>query len=536
MNHRQIKYRVTWGRFERHRSVAKDQRGDGGAGVTNNKEGENMKNTLTVVGLGPGSKEYLTVGAMEKIKESKRVILRTEKHPVVAYLREQGIAYESFDHIYDSKENFDEVYETIVDCLLTMVETEDILYAVPGSPFVAENTVQDLIHQAQTKEFNLQFIPAVSFIEAMLYTLRKDPIGGLKIIDGLQLDKQMLDVETDVIITQVYNQLVASDVKLKLMEYYPDEHPIVVVRGAGIPDVEQIAHIMLYELDRIEWLDYLTSIYIPKIVDTTVKTYTMHHLVKIMERLRGKDGCPWDAKQTHESLKPHLIEETYEVLEALEEKDMDLLEEELGDLLLQVVFHALLAAEEGYFNMKDVITRLCQKLIYRHPHVFGEVKVNSASGAVQSWDAMKRKEKNVKTYTEGLKRIPKHLPALMKSYKVQAKAANVGFDWDVVEDAIEKVKEELEELLQVYTTEKTEAVTEELGDLLFSVVNVARFLKIEPELALNKTTEKFIERFSFIEVMATNQGKKLEDMSLEEMDVLWNMAKIHKNKKKDKKY
>ncbi|WZL72817.1 nucleoside triphosphate pyrophosphohydrolase [Clostridiaceae bacterium 35-E11] len=495
-----------------------------------------MKNTLTVVGLGPGSKAYLTMGAMEKIKQSKRVILRTEKHPVVAYLKEEGIFYESFDDVYNKKENFDEVYETIVHRLLTMVETEDILYAVPGSPFVAENTVQHLIHQSNVKAFNLEFIPAVSFIEAMLYTLRKDPIGGLKIVDGLQLTEQILDVETDIIITQVYNQLVASDVKLKLMEYYPDEHPIIVVQGAGIPNLQKIAHIKLYELDHIEWLDYLTSIYIPKIEDTTVKTYTLQHLVKIMERLRGKDGCPWDAKQTHESLKPHLIEETYEVLEALEEKDMDLLEEELGDLLLQVVFHALLASEEGYFNIKDVITRLCKKLVFRHPHVFGEVHVNSASGAIKSWDEMKRKEKNVKTYTEGLKRVPKHLPALMKSYKVQAKAANIGFDWDDVKDAIGKVREEFDELLQVYATENIEAITEELGDLLFSVVNVARFLKVEPEQALNQTTEKFIERFAFIEMESEKNGKKLENMSLEEMDVLWNMAKIHKNKKKDKKY
>lgn len=487
-----------------------------------------MKYKLTVIGLGPGSKEYLTIGALEKMKMSKKVFLRTEKHPVVDYLKLQGICFESFDSIYENQESFDEVYETIADQLIFMLESEDVVYAVPGSPFVAENTVQILIDRANKKGFTLEFVPSVSFIEAIFHTLKKDPIKGLKIIDGLQLDKQIPDVETDVIVTQVYNKFVASDMKLKLMEYYPDEYPIVVIRGAGIPNEEKIKKIKLYELDRVEWLDYLTSIYIPKVDDDTAKSYGLNDLIKIMKRLRGKDGCPWDAKQTHESLKPHLIEETYEVLEALDEVDMSLLEEELGDLLLQIVFHALLASEMGDFDMKDVVTGICKKLINRHPHVFGDVRVDSASSAVKSWEEVKRKEKNVKTYTDGLKRIPKHLPALMKSYKVQAKAAEIGFDWDYVEDAIKKVKEELDELLEVYNTGENAKIKEELGDLIFSAVNVARFLKVDPELALNGTIQKFINRFEFIEMTATKNGKNLKEMCLKEMDELWNMAKIHK--------
>lgn len=495
-----------------------------------------MKHKLTIIGLGPGSKEYLTIGAFEKMKDSKKIFLRTEKHPVVDYLKTKEISYQSFDYIYDQKENFDDVYETIVKQLLDMVKSEDVLYCVPGSPFVAEVTVQILIERAKTQGIVLEFVPSVSFIEAIFHTLKKDPIGGLKIIDGLALDKQVPDVDTDVIVTQVYNKFVASEMKLKLMEYYPDEYPIVVIRGAGIPNEEKIEKIKLYELDHVEWLDYLTSIYIPKIDDNTIINYRMNDLIKIMKRLRGKGGCQWDAKQTHESLKPHLIEETYEVLEALDEMDMILLEEELGDLLLQIVFHALLASERGEFSMRDVIKGICKKLIDRHPHVFGEVKVDSASGAVKSWEAVKRKEKNVKTYTQGLKRVPKHLPALMKSYKIQAKAAEVGFDWDDVEDAIKKVREELGELLEAYNTGESIKIKEELGDLIFSVVNVARFLNVDPELALNGTVQKFIDRFEFIEITATENGKELEKMSLKEMDELWNMAKIHKKSKKDKKY
>ena len=491
-----------------------------------------MGHVLTIVGLGPGGKDYLTISALEALKKSKRVVLRTEKHPTVAYLDSLGIRYESFDFVYEEKENFEDVYQTIVDNLVDMLHEEDVCYAVPGSPFVAENTVQLLIEKQKTKQFQIEWVPAVSFIEAILHTLHKDPVSGLKIADGLRLEEQLPDVETDMIVTQVYNQMVASQTKLALMEYYPDAHRIIVVRAAGVPGEEKIQEIPLYELDRISWLDYLTSIYIPKIEQDSLESCTMNHLLRIMKRLRV--DCPWDAKQTHETLKPHLIEEAYEVLEALDNEDMDLLEEELGDLLLQIVFHAQIASEAAYFDMRDVLTRLCRKLIYRHPHVFGKKKVQGDSEALQSWEEMKRKEKGIQTYTDNLLRIPKHLPALMRSYKVQKKAAEVGFDWEHVEDALKKVKEEYSELLEVYNTDKRDRITEELGDLLFAVVNVARFLKADPEIALNRTVEKFIERFQFIEKNAKRLGKNLKEMTLEEMDVLWDMAKIHKNKKKIK--
>ncbi|KXG73955.1 bifunctional methyltransferase/pyrophosphohydrolase YabN [Thermotalea metallivorans] len=495
-----------------------------------------LKHKLTVIGLGPGSKEYLTVGAMEKMGQSSKVVLRTLKHPVIDYLKNQGFPMESLDHYYEQKNNFDEVYEAIVNDLLNRLETEDVVYAVPGSPFVAEDTVQKLIKKSEEHGFPIEFVPSVSFIEAIFQVLKKDPIEGLQIIDGLQLGKQRPDPDTDVIVTQVYNQEVASDIKLRLMDYYPDPYPIFVIRGAGIPDFQRVERVPLYALDRLDWVDYLTSIYLPKVDAKWEKYYNMNNLVEIMATLRSKNGCPWDLKQTHESLKPYLLEEAYEVLEALEQEDMELLVEELGDLLLQIVFHAQIASEEGYFDIRDVVTGVCRKLIYRHPHVFGENKESSDAGAFHRWEEMKRKEKNVKTYTESLQRIPKPLPALMRSYKIQKKAASIGFDWDSVEGAVDKVKEEFEELLEVYRTDKKDKITEEIGDLLFAIVNMARFLKVEPELALNQTNEKFIERFAFMEQAAKAMDKGLESMTLKEMDALWSLAKIHKNKKNDKKY
>ncbi len=253
--------------------------------------------------------------------------------------------------------------------------------------------------------------------------------------------------------------------------------------------------------------------------------YNFNDLLEIMAKLRGEGGCPWDMEQTHESLRIYMIEETYEVLEALDAGDKEKFCNELGDLLLQIVFHAQIAKENGDFDMSDVITEVCQKLISRHPHIFGDVRADTAEKVVENWEAIKKKEKKLKSQTGVLKDVPSILPALMRSYKVQQKAAQVGFDWDNVEDAFSKVDEEIRELRDVYKSNNVERITDELGDAFFALVNVARFLKIQPELALNGTTEKFIKRFEYIEQQSMKAGKKLEDMSLAEMDELWNEAK-----------
>ncbi len=255
------------------------------------------------------------------------------------------------------------------------------------------------------------------------------------------------------------------------------------------------------------------------------KKYDFSDLLEIMERLRGEDGCPWDREQTHQSLRIYLIEETYEVLEALDAGDKGKFCNELGDLLLQIVFHAQVAKESGDFDIRDVTTEICQKLISRHPHIFGDVNADTTEKVLENWEAIKKKEKKLKSQTGVLKDVPSNLPALMRSYKVQQKAAQVGFDWDYVEDAFSKVDEEIQELRDVYKSNNVERITDELGDAFFALVNVSRFLKIQPELALTGTIGKFIRRFEYIEQQSAKVGKKLEDMSLAEMDELWNEAK-----------
>jgi len=259
-------------------------------------------------------------------------------------------------------------------------------------------------------------------------------------------------------------------------------------------------------------------------VDFTFKEkYTYEDLLEIMRILRCPEGCVWDREQDHKSIRRSFIEETYEAVEAIDNDDPVLLQEELGDVLLQVVFHAQIEAEAGRFTMDDVADGICKKMIYRHPHVFGSVEVKNSDEVLTNWDALKQKEKHQKSTTETLESVARSLPGLIRAEKVQHKAAKVGFDWDEVSGALDKVREETAEVARAIDGDGDPS--EELGDLLFAVVNVARFLKTDPEDAINRTTDKFIRRFAQVEQAAKDVGRSLSEMSLAEMDALWDAAK-----------
>lgn len=256
-------------------------------------------------------------------------------------------------------------------------------------------------------------------------------------------------------------------------------------------------------------------------------------LTEIIRFLRSEDGCPWDKVQTHESLRKCLIEESYEVVDAINKKDPDSLEEELGDLILQGVFHGLLGEEEGNFDLTSVLNRVSEKMIFRHPHVFlrenPENEAKTLDSALIKWENMKKLEKKEESRTQSMKDIPLELPALMRSYKIQKKARDAGFDWDDVSAAFDKVREETLEVEEACREGNRNKIMEEIGDLLFSVVNVSRFLDVDPEEALNFTSEKFVRRFGYIEERAREQNRELTGMKLEEMDVLWEEAKDAEN-------
>ncbi|MEI6131837.1 MAG: nucleoside triphosphate pyrophosphohydrolase [Bacillota bacterium] len=258
--------------------------------------------------------------------------------------------------------------------------------------------------------------------------------------------------------------------------------------------------------------------------------YDFEDLIKIMQILRSPGGCPWDAEQTNHSLRRYLIEETYEVLDAMQNGGDEHFYDELGDLLLQIVFHAQIAQDEGRFDISDVTTAICKKMISRHAHVFGDVVAETSDDVLVSWEQIKKKEKGLESHTEAMKDIPASLPALMRAFKVQHKAAKAGFDWDDIQDVYAKVEEELAEVKDAIAHAKHKSeVEDEIGDLLFAAVNLSRFVNTHPELALSGTTEKFIRRFDHVETSALKQGKRLEDMSLAEMDVLWEQAKTLEN-------
>ena len=483
---------------------------------------------IKIVGLGPGAKEALTIGTICELEGTKNVFLRTEKHPTVDYLKEKKIIFDTYDNVYESIGSFDEVYLNIANNLIKRhEELGDLVYAVPGHPLVAEKSVFNLIELCKENNIEYKIVPAVSFIDAMIESLRIDPIQGLKIIDSFDIGNQILDKRIGTVVTQVYNQLIASEVKIKLLEQYNDETQIYYVRAAGIKEQESIRKIPLFELDMQEDIDYLTSIYIPK--DLKNKK-DFNDLLEVIEILRSEDGCPWDREQTHKSLEKALIEESYEVIDAIDQEDDNSLIEELGDVLLQVVFHASIGKEDGYFDISDVIEGICNKMISRHPHVFkNPSELDSSEEVLVKWDELKKKEKGYSSLTEEMRGITKGLPALLRAHKVQEKEKKVGFDFDDVSFAINKVKEELKEVIDVYNIENMEKIKEEIGDLLFSCVNVARFLKVDEEIALNYTIDKFIKRFEYIERVAKEKNIKLTNMNTDEMNKFWEISKKYIN-------
>jgi tetrapyrrole methylase family protein/MazG family protein len=480
---------------------------------------------IYVIGLGPGSVESLTLGALDRMNSKDKHFLRTDKHPTIEYFVEKNIPYKSYDYLYDREDDFNKVYESIVCELIEESKgNADINYYVPGNPMVAEKTIQLLIE----KSIDIELVSGMSFIEPMIELVGRDPINGLKIVDGASFDSLMVDINSDMIITQVYNRRILSEVKIILSDIYGDEYQVYLIHSAGVKKEEKKYFIPIHELDRSEEIGALTSIYIPKMEKINKKVFDFNDLLGIMRLLRSEDGCPWDMEQTHESIRQSVIEEAYEVVDAIDRGHVDDIIEELGDLLLQVLFHCQIASDEGEFNLYEVTSVLANKLIYRHPHVFSKKGVEKSEEVVYNWNMLKYAKRDINSFTDKLKDIPK-LPALMTSFKIQEKAAEIGFDWEDIQGPLAKVMEEYEEVVDAMDkfgggAEETEG---ELGDLLFAVVNLSRFLDINPEVALNRTINKFIKRFQFMEEKLTGIDKTFEEMSLVEMDELWNQAKIY---------
>lgn len=477
---------------------------------------------ITIIGLGPGDPELLTRKAWRILENAREVWLRTARHPGIEALP-QTATYHSFDDWYDRAANFETLYQEIAAEVVRLgARTEGVIYAVPGHPLVGETTITHILRFAKAQNLKVEIVDGLSFIEPTLAAIGFDAMNGIQIQDAMDVAKlhhPQINPDQPAILGQLYSLAVASDVKLTLMNQYPEEHPVTLIHGAGTPD-EKLETLSLYEIDRSEKVSHLTSLYIPPLATAG----SFERFQETIAHLRAPEGCPWDQKQTHLSLRKYLLEETYEVLAALDAEDSDALCEEMGDLLLQIVLHSQIAIDDGEFRMADIIESINTKMIKRHPHVWGDVKVDDAEGVLTNWEVLKQKEKAANGTPEKSKSllasVPLALPALSLAEKYSSRAARVGFDWPDVASVLAKVQEEMQE---VHAAKTPEELMEEMGDVLFSIVNWARKLDIDAETALRETCAKWMRRFQYLEEKAEYDLSKL---TLDQMETLWVEAKM----------
>jgi tetrapyrrole methylase family protein/MazG family protein len=552
--------------------------------------------TIIAAGLGPGAWEQVTLEVKHLLDNAGVVYLRTRTHPTADHLPDQ-LEVRTFDYLYERESRFEDIYRQIAAELLRIAskQPDPVIYCVPGHPSIGEASVRHLRVAAKDQGVDLKIVAGLSFLEPVCDALGVDPLErGLQIVDGTELaaygttdnrrpttDEGNLSAENNpqsaigvpsgppqsvepflfspyplpieprvfaalsglsplypVLLTQVYNDRVTSACKLALMERYPDEHPVKIVLNAGVPDAELVIETTLAEMDHGHGINHLACVYLPPLEPLALQR-DFNGLVYVMGRLRGPGGCPWDREQTHDSIKHHLLEEAYEAVDAMDAGDPDILAEELGDLLLQVVFHSQLAVSAEEFTLSDVVGHIVTKLIRRHPHVFGDVKVTGADHVIRNWETIKAGEREAKAKAgrkfeaaqaaeQGLEgtglllSVPRAMPGLERAQQLQVRSARVGFDWPDIAGVFDKVHEELGELQAETDLEKRR---EELGDLLFALVCLAEWMGINAEEAIRRANDKYITRFTAMERAMVAEGKKLRGMHVDEMNDYWEGVK-----------
>ena len=487
---------------------------------------------VTVVGLGPGPVGLVTQETIEAISSSTTRFVRTTRHPSATLV---GNAV-SFDDEYERHDTFAEVYAAIAARVAdAALKNGSALYAVPGSPGVLEDGVRRLLAD---ERLEVRVLSAVSFLDLAWLRLGIDPVdAGVRLVDAHRFAESAANSAGPFLVAQCHADWVLSEIKLAHESARGDER-VTVLHHLGLAD-ERVLETTWDDLDRLERshglvVDHLTSLYVPQLAEPVAgEMARLHALARTL-----REQCPWDREQTHASLVRYLIEETYEVVDALNALDEDdpstdeALIEELGDLLYQIEFHTTIAEQQGRFSLADVARTTHEKLVRRHPHVFGDVQATNAGDVVTTWDEIKRAERAAKIVDDApdfFAGVSRAAPSLSLAQKLQKRAAEVGFDWPDVHGASAKLDEEIGELRVAAQGGDPAVVRMELGDVLFSVVNVARKLGLDAETALRDAADKFVARFARVQQLAAQRGMDLASSDLAQLDSLWDEAKRQLN-------
>lgn len=478
---------------------------------------------ITIIGLGNEQGDLTKRGEtciLQAAQAGAKILVRTALTNSYQSVLDLGVEHQTLDEIYAKSKNFATLTKNLVKAVLDC--GENTVYLVDGN--VTEDvSAKSLIKRLKNK---VQVIDGVSKVAqiaraACLSGCSYTAVSAYELFDEAAQGTLSLPL----IVYDLDDRAFAGDCKLLLGDLFGEESKVKLVQDG------KCKQISLFELDRAKQYDYSTALVIEKTPLLDKKRFTLNDLHEIVMRLRAPDGCPWDRVQTHESIKMSAVEEAYELVDAIDLQDDDKIMEETGDLLMQVVFHAVLKEETGVFTLTDVISNLCEKLIFRHSHVFGTDGAADENGALSVWEANKMKEKHQETYADSVNDVPKCFPAAMRAQKVGKRAAKAGLDFASVEDAAARVQEELNEFLQARKLGDKEQIEKELGDVLFSVVNVGRKAGCDTEKALKESTERFARRFTLAESMALADGKTVTALSEDEWDKYYLAAKSQlKNK------
>ena len=456
-----------------------------------------MKNTLTIVSIGPGDPDFLNQATRNQLQLAAPLILRTAQHPLAFWLNEQKIDYCSLDEVYEAAEDFDDLINRIARLAMEKAQgSSHPVYAVPDQ--MTDHSVDAILSLAHDYGVDIHIVPGFSYADYYLSSCRfLFSAGSLRISSASDFLNSFFDPDETTLITEIDQDMLAGDVKAMVGNVLDDDAIIWIIPFAG-----KVRKIPLYELDRQKHYDHMTAVLIPATDCMHRSRHTMRDLLQIMERLRAPDGCPWDKIQTHESLQPYMIEEAWESIIAMDEKDPDHMADELGDLLFQIIFHASIGKAFDEFTMDDIITHICNKMIQRHPHVFGHAKLTSPDEVSDRWETIKSAETGHETVRECLDDVSPALPSLKYAIKVNKKASMLP-EWHMPQEEINRrIRNQAAQL----TTENGKLNTDALGEMLFMSMLLCYRCGQDGEILLHKTVDRFKERFDVLEKEIADSG------------------------------